>query len=81
MSEADSVAVSEAQIVFCMCFCLFSLQFFQNQRKTREGKLCYRNIDVYKYFGIKIDILVKIDIAYLEKGFQLHQSLHRSCQS
>ena len=25
LSEADSVAFSEAQIVFCMCFCLFSL--------------------------------------------------------
>ena len=48
--------------------------------ETEKEKLCYRNIDAYKYFVIKIDILVKINIAYLEKGFRLHQSLHRSCQ-
>ena len=65
---------------FVCVFVYFLCNIIRNKGETEKEKLCYRNIDVYKYFGIKIDILVKIDIAYLEKGFQLHQSLHRSCQ-
>ena len=93
-SEADRVAISETQIVFCVCFvyflcnivriCVCFVYFLCNivrsKGETEKEKLYYRNIDLYNYFGIKIDILVKIDIAYLKKRFQLHQSLHRSCQ-
>ena len=65
---------------FVCVFVYFLCNIIRTKGKAEKEKLCYRNINVYKYFGIKIDILVKINIAYLEKGFQLHQSLHRSCQ-
>ena len=68
-SEADSIAISEAQIVFCMCFAYFLCNIVRSKGETEKEKLCYRNINVYNYFGIEIDVLVRIDIAYLKKGF------------
>ena len=65
---------------FVCVFVYFLCNIIRTKGKTEKEKLCYRNIDVYKYFGIKIDILVKIDTAYLEKVFYFHQSLDRSCQ-
>ena len=63
-----------------MCFLYFLCNIVRSKGETEKEKLCYRNKDVYNYFGIKNDILVKIDIAYLKKGFQLHQSHDHSCQ-